>query len=331
MAVYTPLSQKDITNFLSHYAVGELVSCKGIAEGIENTNYLLVMTWGGNQQRYILTLFEQRVSASDLPFFLKLTEWLADRGIVCPRPVKGKDGKAVRHVKGKPAVLIEFLEGQGSPHITPRHMELVGELAARMHLAVEGFEQTRRNSMGLETWQALFEKCRGQIDSIAPGLEQAMAEELEFLAANWPEEKSLPSGVIHADIFPDNVFFIDGKTDQPILSGIIDFYFACGDFFIYDLLICMNAWCFNTAHRFVPARAKALLASYQKLRRLSEAECHAMPVLARGAAMRFLATRTHDWLTPAAGALVNPKDPLEYLAKLRFHQGVQDWREYGLG
>jgi homoserine kinase type II len=182
--------------------------------------------------------------------------------------------------------------------------------------------------MGLEAWQALFAKCADQLDSITPGLQKWCEDELAYLSAHWPKE--LPAGVIHADIFPDNVFFIDGKTDQPELSGIIDFYFACNDFFIYDLLICMNAWCFNTAHRFVPERARALLAGYERLRPISEAEYHAMPTLARGAALRFLATRAHDWLNQAPGALVNPKDPMEYVAKLRFHQQVHSAGDYGL-
>lgn len=327
MAVYTKLSAKEIEAFLTQYDAGELVSFKGITEGIENTNYLLVTSQKGEERQYILTIYEQRVDPTELPFFLGLTEWLADRGISCPRPVKGNGGGTIFTLKAKPAALIHFLNGRGSPHITPFHMELVGELVARMHLAAEGFPMTRRNALSVDGWQVLFKRFRQQADSITPDLEHDMAEELAFLEEGWPS--GLPQGVIHADIFPDNVFFIDGNTDQPILSGVIDFYFACSDFWIYDLMICMNAWCFDAGHQFVPERAQTLLSSYNRLRPITQAERAAMPLLGRGAAMRFLVTRGYDWLNRVDGALVNPKDPMEYVAKLRFHQRVRSNREYG--
>lgn len=327
MAVYTTLSAKEVETFLTHYDVGELVSFKGITEGIENTNYFIVAVSKGVQRRYVLTVYEQRVLPEELPFFLGLTEWLADRGIACPRPVKGRDGRTIYTLKAKPAALIHFLHGRGSPHITPYHLHLTGTLIARMHLAAEGFPMTRRNALSVDGWQALFTRFGPQADAIAQGLEYEIAEELAFLEERWPS--GLPQGVIHADIFPDNVFFIDGNTDQPELSGIIDFYFACNDFWIYDLMVCMNAWCFDTGHRFVPERAQALLESYNRLRPVTRAERDAMPILARGAAVRFLVTRCYDWLNRVDGALVNPKDPMEYVAKLRFHQRVRGSREYG--
>lgn len=328
MAVYTKLTASDIEAFLTQYEVGGLVSFKGITEGIENSNYLLVAEHRGAPVHYILTIYEQRVQPEELPFFMGLTEWLADRGISCPRPVKGKDGRTIFTLKAKPAALIHFLEGRGSPHITPRHTELTGELIARMHLAAEGFPMTRRNALSVGGWQALFRRFRHEADGIAPGLEAEIEEELAFLEDNWPHD--LPQGVIHADIFPDNVFFIDGNTDQPELSGIIDFYFACNDFWMYDLLICMNAWCFDSGHHFMSERAQALLAAYNRMRPVTEAEKAAMPVLARGASMRFLVTRCYDWLNRVDGALVNPKDPMEYVRKLRFHQQVRSAREYGI-
>ncbi len=326
MAVYTKLTANDIAAFLTHYQVGTLVSFKGITEGVENTNYLLVTQKDGVETRYILTLYEQRVNASELPFFMSLTEWLADRSIICPRPVKGEGDRTIFSLKDKPAALINYLTGRGSPHITPRHLELCGELIARMHLAAEGFPMTRRNALSVDGWTNLYHQFRSQANTITPTLEKEIATELQLLETHWPT--GLPRGIIHADIFPDNVFFTDGNTDQPDLSGIIDFYFACNDFWMYDLMICFNAWCFDTGHKFVPARAQALLNAYHRLRPITDAERQNMPILARGAAMRFLITRSHDWLHRVEGALVNPKDPMEYVAKLRFHQQVRSAKEY---
>lgn len=328
MAVYTRLTFEEIATFLEGYDAGKLISFKGIAEGVENTNYQLETELRGAAFRYILTLFEQRVNSADLPFFLGLTEWLADRGIHCPRPIRNTVGEAIAPLKGKSAALIQFLEGRGNPHITPRHLELVGDLMARMHLAAQGFPLARANALSIPGWQSLFARFGSQADRIHPGLEETMASELVFLVRHWPKE--LPSGIIHADVFPDNVFFIDGHTDQPEVCGIIDFYFACKDFWMYDLVICMNAWCFDNSHRFVQERARALLAAYQRVRPFTAEEKAMMPVLARGAAMRFLSTRAHDWLIRVEGALVNPKDPMEYVKKLLFHQQVEDSRAYGL-
>jgi homoserine kinase type II len=197
-----------------------------------------------------------------------------------------------------------------------------------MHLAAQGYQLTRRNALSIDGWQSLFGRFASRADEITPGLQKAMADELVFLEANWP--KDLPAGIVHADIFPDNVFFIDGNTDQPQLSGIIDFYFACHDFWVYDLLICMNAWCFDNGRQFVQARARCLMQAYEKVRPITPAEREAMVVLARGASMRFLVTRAYDWLNRVPGALVNPKDPMEYVAKLHFHQSKASWRDYGI-
>ncbi len=328
MAVYTKLTHEEIAAFLTQYDLGALLEFKGIAEGVENTNYQLTLEKAGRKTRYILTLYEQRVNPADLPFFLGLTEWLADRSINCPRPAKNNAGELTGTVAGKTAAIIHFLEGRGNPHITPRHLELTGEAMAHMHLAAEGFPLTRTNSMALPGWKSIFTKIRSDADTITENLQHLIANELTFLSAKWPG--NLPAGVIHADIFPDNVFFIDGHTDKPELSGIIDFYFACNDFFMYDLAITLNAWCFETSHhRYVPARGEALLRSYNEVRPLTGAEKTALPILARGAALRFLMTRSHDWLHRIPGALVNPKDPMEYVAKLRFHQSVADWQSYG--
>ena len=319
MAVYTRLSNDEIAAFLARYNVGELVSATGIAEGIENTNYLLQTQEGKFSRRYILTIYEQRVDASELPFFLDLTEYLAVRDIPCPRPLHANDGKIIQPLAGKSAALISFLEGKGNPHITPAHTAQLGTLTAQMQLGAKQFPQSRKNNWSLGGWQKLFDKFEARADEIAEGLAEQIAVELEFLRANWPCD--LPAGIVHTDLFPDNVFF-DEKSREPTISGVIDFYFACHDFWAYDLLIAMNAWCFDEKFTFVPARAKALFDAYQQHRELTEEELAALPVLARGAAMRFLVTRCYDWLNTPKDALVTPKDPLEYLAKLRFHQGV---------
>ncbi len=318
MAVYTQLSHADIASFLAGYNVGELVSFKGIAEGVTNTNYLLTANYELVTTNYILTIFEENFLAVDLPFFMHLTSHLADKGIVCPHPIKNKDSAVIGNIKGKPAVLIEFLQGRGNPHITPRHLELVGELVAKLHIATQDFLQKQENSLGFSGFKKLFAGMRGRIDEIRSGLEKEISDELEFLAQNLPE--NLPAGIVHTDIFPDNVFFIDGNTDQPELSGIIDFYFSSYDFYMYDLMIVMNAWCFDSAHQFVAERAQALLDSYNKIRPITQVEKDAMPILGRLAAMRFLLTRSNAWLNRVDGALVNIKDPMEYWKKLRFYQ-----------
>lgn len=329
MAVYTALTQAEIEAFLLHYEVGTLVSFKGITEGVENTNYLLIAENAqGTHVRYILTIYEQRVNPDDLPFFLGLTEWLANRGIDCPMPVKGKTHQAIYQLKNKPAALIEYLEGMGSPHITPYHMTLTGELAAKMHLGAKDFSLSRKNSLSIDGWQTLFSLFAGQADDITPGLAKEMEDELHFLAQNWPEH--LPEGVIHADIFPDNVFFMDGNTDQPQLSGVIDFYFACNDYWMYDLMICMNAWCFDLGHEFVHQRAEAFLQAYHALRPITKEEQEAVQILGRGASMRFLVTRAYDWLNRVPDALVNPKDPMEYVKKLRFYRNIKGWQDLGI-
>jgi len=309
MAVYTPLSKNEIRAFLAHYAVGTPVSARGIAEGVSNTNYLVQA-----DKRYILTIFESRADPKDLPFFMDLTSWLAERGIPAPRPIRAKNGKTILPLKGKSAALVEFLEGKNNPNITLYHMRQLGTLAAHMHLAAKDFPRKRANALSLSGYKELFAKIEKRCDQIKPGLAKTIRDELTYLQKNWP--KDLPSGVVHADLFPDNVFF---KQDE--LSGVIDFYFACNDFWMYDLMICMNAWCFNGVHTFLPSRAKALLQAYHKVRPITQKERKAMPLLARAAAMRFLLTRSYDWLNPVAGAVVTAKDPMEYLEKLAFHQG----------
>jgi homoserine kinase type II len=320
MAVYTDVTADDLTDFLSRYQIGELRSYKGIAEGVENSNFLLHTTAGS----FILTLYEKRVAAGDLPFFLSLMEHLAARGITCPQPVKNRQGGVLGKLAGRPAAIVTFLDGLWIRRPNAGHCAAVGEALARLHLAGKDFPNKRTNALGIESWRALYQQAKKRGDSVRPGLGAEIAKELDALDKSWPRD--LPDGVIHADLFPDNVFFLGDR-----LSGLIDFYFACTDTLAYDVAVCLNAWCFEPDHSYNATKGRALLRSYANARALSAAERAALPVLARGAAMRFLLTRLVDWLAVPNGALVKPKDPLEYFRKLRFHQSVKSVSDYGIG
>jgi homoserine kinase type II len=320
MAVYTDVAADELAEFLSPYDLGELLSYKGIAEGVENSNFLLHTARGS----FILTLYEKRVAKDDLPFFLALMTHLAAHGINCPQPVKNRNGEALGSLCGRPAAIISFLEGIWLRRPNAAHCAGVGEALAKMHLAGANFTMTRANALSVSGWRPLFERAADRADTVQPGLRDLIARELDYLESGvWPAD--LPLGVIHADLFPDNVFFL-GEA----LSGIIDFTFACNDLLAYDVAICFNAWCFEPDHSFNVTKARAFLSAYGRARKLSEAEEAALPLLARGSALRFLLTRLVDWLNVPPGALVKPKDPLEYVRKLRFHQSVASVRDYGV-
>jgi homoserine kinase type II len=319
MAVYTEVSDEELDGFLAAYDIGEPVSCKGIAEGVENSNYLLQTDRG----TFILTLYEKRVSRGELPFFLGLMDHLSAKGFPSPVPIHARDGEALRELCGRPAAIVSFLAGLWPRRVTPAHCRALGEATARMHLAGQDFAMSRPNNLSVAGWKTLFESCRERADEVTPGLADTLGGELAWLEANWPRD--LAAGVIHADLFPDNVFF-RGET----LSGIIDFYFACNDFLAYELAICINAWCFESDGSFNITKARRLLSAYGAVRPVSADEIAALPLLCRGSAIRFLLTRLYDLLNHPEGALVRPKDPLEYLQKLRFHQGVAGPGAYGL-
>ena len=319
MAVYTEVGDEELEAFVAEYDLGPVLSCKGIAEGVENTNYLIHTSTGS----YILTLYEKRVAEADLPFFLGLMEHLAGKGIPCPTPVHGKDGKALRRLCGRPAAIITFLDGMWPRRIRTEHCAGVGKALARLHMAGQDFTMSRPNGLTVDSWRALLEASTPRAGEVRQGLAAVLEKELDFLEANWPTD--LPSGICHADLFPDNVFFVGDK-----LSGLIDFYFACNDFFAYDLAVCLNAWCFERDRSFNITKARAMLSAYRQIRPFSDAELAALPLLARGCALRFLLTRLYDWLNTPAGALVKPKDPLEFLAILQFHQSVAGPSAYGL-
>jgi homoserine kinase type II len=320
MAVYTDVAADELAEFLGAYDIGELLSYKGIAEGVENSNFLLHTSAGS----FILTLYEKRVARGDLPFFLGLMTHLAAHGINCPQPLKNKSGEALSTLAGRPAAIINFLEGVWPRKPNALHCAGVGQALAKMHLAGRDFKMSRANALSVPGWRPLFEQAAPRADQVQHGLGAFLGAELDYLEGNvWP--KDLPSGVIHADLFPDNVFFLGDK-----LSGIIDFTFACDDMLAYDVAICLNAWCFESDCSFNVTKARAFLNAYGRERPLSEAEQNALPLLARGAALRFLLTRLVDFLNVPPGALVRPKDPLEYVRKLRFHQNVASARDYGI-
>ncbi len=327
MAVYTPLTNEQISELLEQYdALGTLDFAVGIAQGVENTNYLLaVRTPEGAEQKYILTLYEKRVRPADLPFFLSLLQHVAARGVACPNPIPRRDGALVGEVLGKPASLVSFLHGKSRSIIRNPHAASVGQALGMLHCATKDFALQRSNSLSLSGWQNLHQKIAGRLDEIQPGLEDLVRDELDFAAQHFGVKNALPQGIIHADLFPDNVFF---EGDH--VSGVIDFYFACNDALAYDVAITLNAWCFEARGEFSPTKSALLLQHYQKQRAFTLEEKAAFPTLLRGAALRFLLTRAHDWLHRDVNALVRPHDPLEYAAKLRFHQRVNQVSEYGL-
>jgi len=327
MAVYTQLTNETIAELVEKtYGLGQLAFALGIAQGVENSNYLLdITTAEGQELKTILTLYEKRVAPEDLPFFLALMEHLAGRGVNCPVPLRRRDGAVLSAVGGRPAAMVTFLHGRSRTILKNPHVTAVGKALAALHRAAADFPMRRPNTLSLSGWQALAHALHGRLEEIAPGLEALVTQELDYLAAHWPEADTLPRGIIHADLFPDNVFF-----DDEHLTGIIDFYFACEDFFAYDLAIVLNAWCFEAAKEFNATKSRLLLQAYQSVRPFTPAEKQAFPVLLRGAALRFLLTRAYDILHRSESALVTPKDPLEYLHKLRFHRQARGGGEYGL-
>ena len=319
MAVYTDVVAEELGAFLAGYDLGELLAYKGIAEGVENSNFLVHTSRG----YFILTLYERRVAAEDLPFFLALMEHLHGRGISCPQPVKNKRGEVLGRIASRPAAVVTFLDGMWIRRPSPAHCGALGEALARLHLAGLDFKHSRANALSVDGWRSLYESCSERADEVQPDLKRFLAAELAYLESAWPSK--LPQGVIHADLFPDNVFFLGNK-----LSGLIDFYFACTDTLAYDVAICLNAWCFESDHSYNVTKGRGLLQAYAEVRKLSHEERDALPLLARGAALRFLLTRLVDWFDVPPGALVRPKDPFEYYRKLRFHQAIGSARDYGI-
>lgn len=314
MAVYTHVPAEEIDAFLTRYDAGSLISAKGIAEGVENSNYLLETSGpDGAGRRYILTLYEKRVDEADLPFFMDLLDHLGARGCLVPRFIADRDGRRLQQLSGRPACLIEFLTGISVTEPTPAQTRAAGMALGNLHRAAQGFTGARRNSLDIAGWHDLALKCNGDFDRIAPGLGARVSRELAFLDAHWPTD--LPHSVIHADLFPDNVLMLGDRV-----TGLIDFYFSCTDIRAYDLAVTHSAWCFShDGATWFARRGEALGAGYADGFGLSDAERAAFPILCRGAALRFLLTRAYDWINTPADALVTRKDPLAFLRRLDFY------------
>ena len=319
MAVYTDVSFEELEALLAGYDIGAPLAFKGIAEGVENSNFYLQTDRGA----YILTLYEKRVRPEDLPFFLGLMEHLARGGIACPQPIRGRDGAQSIILKRRTGAILTFLNGVSLTKPDAAHCQAAGDALARLHEAGKGFALSRANALGPAGWRELADATAPRADTVQDGLAALIADSLAALERDWPQ--GLPAGVIHADLFPDNVLFMQDKV-----SGVIDFYFACNDMFAYDLAVTLNSWCFEGDGGYNVTKSKALIGAYQAQRKLTDAEAAALPVLMRGAALRFLLTRLYDWLNPDPDALVRPKDPREYARRLRFHLQAKGAGDYGL-
>ncbi len=313
MAVYTDITDSELGAFLDRFELGAAISFKGIAEGVENSNFLLETEAG----RFVLTVYEKRVNEADLPFFLALMQWLAGKGYPSATPIADCRGNLLGRLRDKPAAIIAFLPGLSVRRPLAAHCREAGGGLARLHLAAADFGPARPNDLGHAAWPGIFSPLEGAADTLKPGLAATIAADLDELAAAWPDD--LPRGVVHGDWFPDNVFFRDGA-----FAGAIDFYFAAEDALAYDIGVALNAWCFEPDGSFNVTNARAFVTGYDARRPLSPAEKSTLPILARGAAMRFFLTRLHDWGLATPGAMVRPKDPMEYERKLAVHRAAAD-------
>jgi homoserine kinase type II len=318
MAVYTDIDDATLANLLADYDIGQATSFKGIAEGVSNSNFLLETTVG----RYILTVFEKRARAEDLPFFMGMMGHLAEKGFPAPLPVPAADGKALRSLNGKTIVIVTFLQGMSPRRPTVAQCRTLGVGLARFHSALSDFRMRRTNDLSISAWPDMYAGRDAEADALMQGLSAQIGDDLTALRQGWP--KNLPAGAIHADLFPDNTFFLGGE-----LSGVFDFYFACTDFLAYDIAVCLNSWAFETRGEYNLTKGRALLAGYESHRRLEPRERDAIPILARGAAMRFFLTRLIDWTNTPADALVRPHNPMDYAERLGFHRQARGVEDYG--
>jgi homoserine kinase type II len=317
MAVYTKLEHQEVRQFLEQYNINNFKDYKGITEGVENTNYLIKTS----EQDYILTIYEKRVDENDLPFFIKLLSYLSENKFPCPKPIANKNNEKINRIKNKNAALVTFLNGQSKNKITSEECFEIGKITAQLHEITKKFNINRKNNLSIENWDTIFEKTIKQKIDLEESIIKKTKNYLKFLKDKWP--KNLPQGIIHADLFPDNIFFTNNKV-----SGIIDFYFACNDFFAYEIAICINSLCFDNNSTFNMTKAKNLIDGYTSIRTLSEDEKKYLPILSMGAAMRFFLTRLYDFYHTDNKADVKIKDPFEYLKKIEFHSTIKNFKEY---
>ncbi len=320
MAVYTKLSKKELSDFLSKYDLGKLLNYKEIKEGIENTNYFIQMEKG----KFILTLYEKRVEEKDLPFFISLMKNLFDKKFLSPKPIINKNGSYISEILNKKAAIVSFLDGKAKKILSPDNCKQIGIYTAKLHLITKNLSGKRENKLSVNSWRNLYNKVKINSYKIHNNLPNIVEKNLIDVEKNWP--KNIPSGIIHADLFPDNIFFKNNK-----LSGIIDYYFSCNDFYAFEIAICLNALCFEGTNEnlsFNVTKAKKLIDGYSSVRKLTTNEKKSFKVLCKGAAIRFLLTRVFDYLNLTEGAIVKIKDPLEYLKRLEFHDSVKDYSDY---
>jgi len=320
MAVYTRLNKNKIEEILSNYNLGKLDSFKGIEEGIENTNYFLLV----NKKKFILTIYEKRVKSEDLPFFSNLMSSLNKANFKCPSPISNTNNSTITNFDGKKLMIVSFLEGKAKSNLSPENCRAIGIEIAKMHELTKNFKNKRQNSLSINSWRGLFDSVKDQCSKLHKDLPKLIAENLISVEKNWP--KDLPKGIIHADLFHDNIFFNNDK-----FSGIIDFYFSCEDFFAFEIAICFNALCFDGVKEnlsFNVTKAKNFIDGYSAIRKLSDFEKQSIKVLSQGAALRFLLTRVFDALNTVEGAIVKVKDPIEYLKRLEFHKNAKNHEDY---
>ena len=320
MAVYTRVNSKDISYIEKNYNIGKIKSFTGIKKGIENTNYLLKT----ENKKFILTLFEKRVQEKDLPFFMNLMEKLNKHKINCPEPQRNKKGGFLIKIKSKTASIVSFVEGKDKLKLNPKNCYEIGKNIAKLHIASKKIKLYRKNSLSLKDWPKLLSKIGNKSKIISPNLNGLMKNSFLEIKNKWP--KNLPYGIIHADLFIDNIFFKKNK-----FHGYIDFYFACNDFLMYEIAICINALCFdkkNNKFIFNKKKSSNLIKGYSKIRRFSEKEKKSLNVLCRGAALRYLLTRTYDYLNTPKSAIIKIKNPREYIQKLKVHNQFNNFKNY---
>ena len=320
MAIYTKLSESKLREFFSKYNLGNFINYKEIKEGIENTNYFIETEKG----KFILTLYEKRVDEKDLPFFMSLMKNLFDKNFPSPQPIINKNGNYISEISGKKAAVVSFLDGSEKKNLNPDNCYEIGIQTAKLHLITKNLTGKRENKLSINSWRKIYKKIENECPKIHVKLAETIEKSLNEIENDWPQ--NIPSGIIHADLFPDNIFFKKEK-----LSGIIDFYFSCYDFYAFEIAICLNALCFEGRKEnlsFNVTKAKKFIDGYSEIRKLSEEEKKSLKILCQGAAMRFLLTRVFDYLNLTEGALVKIKDPIEYLKRLEFHNNVKDYHDY---
>ena len=320
MAVYTKLSENNLRDFFSKYNLGRLLKFQGIQEGIENSNYFVKTDSG----KFILTVYEKRIEEKDLPFFMGLMKNIFNKNFPSPEPIINKNGNYITEIFGKKAAVVSFLEGASKKNLTPDNCHEVGIYTAKLHMITKNLNIKRTNRLSVNSWRLIYRKIQRDCSKIYPDLTKIIERNLEIIEDKWP--KNIPRGIIHADLFPDNIFFKGNK-----LTGIIDFYFSCYDFYALEIAICLNALCFegkNENLSFNVTKAKKFIDGYSSIRKLTEEEKESLKILCHGAAMRFLLTRVFDYLNLTEDALVKIKDPVEYLKRLEFHNSVKNYQDY---